>query len=890
MPRPRLAALPLNVQGLILSFLPIAPRTTCPGAAARGSAARWSSTVSLAVNETRTTSAAAQEHATPSNFFAKSRPRESTGLHESVFEQASEEYDRVPLSKLDQPVATPRTPDDSLLSLLATRSYAAAHKLLVELRASGQVIQPRYAFAREAERAFLAPDAERDPQWIQWWELAPAIIDPTHVDVQNLRKEDALMARRAARIADQLVRETVDADAGTASEQAWEMSERFALSACRQGHTRVVAEHLLVRLAKFAPIQVGERVWSAAVAHHAFEHASPSRIRGSYLSWRSRAVRTSEARLGAAERKRRAAHRVQSRTESTLRWYLNRQHEAYRSLLRARGRVVLAHASVGQHELATEVVEHGHADLDSAPIKLPSEVYLSLLRILAAANSYALFERVLAVLRHHSKRLLRVPALQRSTLRPPYFIRAATAFAHEPEPTEVEAFSTFRYQHVVSMIEEGDLFETTPRAGSAVDGDFDDAALRSGCERTRELVAQVRAGEFAAATHGVGDALLAGPLPSANALAEFLDLARAEAGTLPNAAAALSLLSQQAAKQTDRRAWWSAGEMLSAVKRGRYREALLAYKQTFALTALPKSARRAIWLATRRVATPEKATPAGRPGESPDQAALLVPNGYIVSVLMQALVPHLRSVAEREERAAQPAALDRASDLIEEIYADLVGSRNLRLWAPTHSPRDEEDARTDRATAFFEPARALDPYTFVVFLRDRLASGSPPAAALRVVSDMARLDLRPEAPHYAAVLHAYARHGTRLSPAASIETQRSATADLSHLLALFEGDHSRSAPSSRAPSKERRQREPWQRVSPSVLAAMEGPLLLPREPLTVHAYTGILRGLRERGAPGVGGEVIARLVESRSAEVVRWLEEDGQFREEVAMLKRQGCL
>ncbi|GAA5868565.1 hypothetical protein JCM3774_005430 [Rhodotorula dairenensis] len=914
MPHPGWRGLPLNVQSLILSFLspPLRP------AAGPRRVSRFSSTVSLL--------AGAHSHAatTPT-------PRRSPLLElESVFEPESDEYQKVPLSKLDQhrPLATPRSPDDSLLSLLAARSYPEAHKLLAELGASGQTIHPRYGFAREAERALwsAAPATRADPDWIEWWELAPGVTDSVHADVHNLRVEDAEMARRATRVVNRLFQSAAVAAAETESVggnnlDSTALIERFAHALCRQGHTRVVAEHVLVRLATFAPPPVSERIWAAALSRHAAEHETPFRVSGApYLASKTRAVRVAERRVGVAERERRAARRVQARTESTLLWYLNRQHEAYRSLVRARGRMVLALANLGRHDLAVTCVEQSSgaaavgAATAAARIKLPNETYLALLRSLAAADAFPLFERTLEVLRAHRRRLVRVPASHRAGSRMPYFVRSADSFLHEPEPTATEAFSTFRYQHVVSTIEEGSdtnaLFELSDETGApsplataaatanestfVADATAERAATRTGRRRSRELVSLVSEGRLADATHLVGGVLLGGPLPSANALATYLDAARAEASEAARVGAALYVLERQAARRSERRAWWSTAEMLSAVRREQPREALVAYKQTFAIAALTKSARRAVWLATRRVAARPKKPPhgAGRDGDAGPQD-LLVPSPYAVSVLMQALVPHLRAVAERDERHTRPEALDHANRLVDDIYAELLAADELMLWSSatstTASPGGGEHVVEPGSSA-----SRLDPYTFVPFLQDRLATHAPAILLLQILADMSRLGIQPHAPHYAIVLHAFAKQGGKVQPGSRVKAQRAATADLDHVLALFERGTSPAEDRSRGSSSGRKSLFDSARASPTVLSLTTSddrrPLLLPTEPLSLHAYTGVLRGLRERGASGVAGEIMARLARTRSGELVRWIEEDARFREEVIWLKREGCL
>lgn len=876
------APLPLNVQRLILSFL---PRTVTRGP--RG-VARYSSTVSLAADSS---SRDPTESATATRFFAQSRHATLSEHHQaqSVFESDTAEYDRVPLSKLDYPAkVTPRTPDDSLLSLLTAGSRSEALKLLKELRASGQTIQPRYAFAREAERALFDQDQAEgatDAEWLEWWRLAPAVTDPVHSEVHNIRTEDAQMARRAARIAGRLLRTSGMTDGGP----EYGVVEQFAFTLCQQGHARVVAEHVLVRLATYAPRSVFDHLWSAALARHAAEHRSSFRVQGSYLSARTRRVRSAEVRVSQAERDRRAAHRVQSRSESTLLWYLNRQHEAYRSLLRARGRAVLAFASTGRHDSAVELVEQGYDTAPNVPIKVANPVYLSLLQQLAAANAYPLFGRVLTVLQVHEKRLVRAPAAQRSTSRAPYFVRAIAAFSHEPEPTAVEAFSTFRYQHVVSTIEEGALFEAAEEGNPSVEPvTADRAGTRAGRRRSRQLVALLdsETGEFVEATHLVGRVLLGGPLPSANALATYLDRARIEATSSARAATALEMLSHQAQKRTERRAWWAVAEMLSAVKRGRYREAMLAYKRVFAIAALPKSMQRAVWLATRRTPVSGRLSK-GKDEDEPD--LLLVPNPYAVSVLVQAVVPHLRDVAEKDERDVRPDALDHASGLIDRIYAELVDQDGLELWAPANRV-NESDSPSDTSSS-------LDSHTFVVFMRDRLAAGVPAANVLQILADMSRLGLRPIGPHYALALHALARHGTKLQPGAPIEAQRAAAADLLFVLAQLEGGSTATPRQPQTSARGARSSVEYGanhshgRVSQSVLSLVKEVSFASSEPLSVHAYTGTLRGLRERGLSAVAGEIVSRLVETRSGgEVTRWLEEDDKFRHEVASLKREGCL
>ena len=941
--------LPLNVQVLIYSYL--APRA--PLARLPSGAARLHATVSLAAPPPDRPLAALQ----PAQAFTQNTQLAQQAA-DAVFEQPSDEYANVPLSTLDHP-AVPRSPDDSLLQLLDANEPHDARRLLHELRTSGQHIPRRYAFFTHARTLALGPArAPDDPapavaradllarnehgerDWLEWWKLAPAITDPVHDEVVDLRGTDKAMAHAAKALVRQLRAAPAFSGASGAGpsagaaasgaapgdgtvDEAFALLEEFSLVLCRQGYARVVAREALPYLTAYAPPEVGERVFATALRSLRQQRAAFV-AQGAYLSHRLRSARKGAGRRRSALiRHVVEPHLVRHRAASTRTWFVNRVHAALEALGLARGAAIVRHANLGRLETAVDLVVATSQPASAfalAHVKVERSVYLHLLALLAERDEFALFERVYDSLGSGARRLTRTRSAPMRE-RTPFLIRGSTFDPADVAPSAREAFLAWRYQNAVSSIEEGpegadQLVEAEERAATGEHGvslgrdvygntsvklvrlvendDEDGSRFAVSARIVAEALIESSRGGQAYVADSSGGVRRARVLPSANALAVWILHARrlAEQGDR-RAGRVLDSLARNARTRSDgTRALWAAATMLAEIKAQRYGAALEAYKAHFDVVALAPRMRTALWDAThdRRPLGQRLGSDASKRSA---KRATMTPSAYTLALLVQALVPWY---AERAPTARTAAGAAQARAVLADLYDELL------VHPPSPSPFTSASSialvpsrtRARRAAAAPGPTSPLDPHTFMPFLADHLRQRAPLQAAT-VLVDMHERGIEPQPPHYSVVLNAFARGGGarrsyRRERDGEVEAgrdgdaaaQATSAADLLFLLRLFE----RRADAADAADAVDGSSRTVGAISPAV-RALAARLPVPAAdaaPLGVHAYTGILSGLRRRGERGAALEVLQGLMDRRAADVRHWARGDERFRDEVVLL------
>ncbi|GAA5921019.1 hypothetical protein JCM3775_004053 [Rhodotorula graminis] len=933
--------LPLNVQVLICSYL--APRA--PLARIPTGTARLHATVSLAAPPPDRQLA-----------FTHNSQLVQHAADEPVFEDSSDEYTNVPLSTLDHP-AVPRSPDDSLLSLLDANKPHDARRLLHELRASGQHIPHRYAFFTHARALALGPArAPDDPaplappvdlvarnehgerDWLEWWKLAPAITDSVHDEVVDLRDVDKAMAHAAKVLVRQLRTAPVLEGAGgtampasaTASgaragdgtvDDAFALLEEFSLVLCRQGYARVVAREALPYLTTYAPLEVGERVFATAL-RSLRKQRSAFVAQGAYLSHRRRSARKHVGhKLSTSSRHAVESHIVRHRAASTRAWFVNRVEAALEALGLARGAAIVRHANLGRLETAVNLVvatSQPDSAFALARVKVKRTVYLHLLALLAERDQFALFERVYDSLQSGARRLTRTrsaPLRERT----PFLIRGSTFDPADVAPSAREAFLAWRYQYAVSSIEEGPegverLVEDELRDASGEHGVALNRAVKGNTSITLVRLVEnddAEGSRFAVSSRVVAEALIesgrggqatvvdssggirrARVLPSANALAVWILHARhlAEQGDRRAGRVLVSLARDARKRSAGTRALWAVATMLADIKAQQYGNALETFKAHFDVVALAPGMRTALWDATHDRRPLRQRL--GR-GDRPAKKATMPPSAYTLALLVQALVPWY---AERATTARTAAGAAQARAVVADLYDELLV--NPPSPSPSTSASDvtlvPSRTRARRDAAAPGPTSSLDPYTFTPFLADHLRQRTPLTAAA-ILIDMHERGIVPQPPHYSVVLNAFARGGggarraRRSDGDGDVEAgrdgdaagQATSAADLLFLLRLFE----RRADVADAADAVAGLPRTIGTISPAVRALAERlPVPAGDAPLGVHAYTGILSGLRRRGERGAALEVLQGLMDDRAADVRQWAREDERFRDEVVLL------
>ncbi|GEM10814.1 proteophosphoglycan 5 [Rhodotorula toruloides] len=821
-------SLPLNVQALICSYLPRRAQSALFRAARPSPGLFVSTTVSL--------SSATPLFADPVQTSTIVRLAEEARLASaSVFEDDDPEYEDVPLSRLDNP-PVPRSPDDSLLSLLRAGQWSEAATLLHELRdVSQQFIPPRYDFATfalaAAERDIAAHSTER--AWLEWWKLAPR------------------MAMQAERIIKWII-EAPDNAVGAGAEHTsidWQLLEDFAAVLSQQGHAQTVAARILPMFARYSSPEAFERIFRTALASIA-DLDGRYTPRGPYLDHRPAFGTSAEKALNDMVLRHGSPTVREEQVAHMRTWWTGRCERELKELVFARSKAVVSYLKLGRPDAAVDLVlglPGLHHILLSTRIDLKKPTYLELLGTLAQYGRFEAFEQVYQSLLDGGRRLIRVHKPD-VAMRWPFHVRSTGYRTDQPLWSAREAFTSFRYQTAVTSIEEGPTAAHEQAESIPVEEDDDPPGNRRS-ETILGLVEEDRFEESAAIVTQY--LLLDSSLPSANALATWIDYARSLASRSTEAADVLAAIEEQACARLLQRTFWYNAEMLSSLRAERYHEVLRLYAQAFDVAALPPAAQYAIRSRTQdRIFSRRRTRPR------------LVPQAYTVAVLVQALV----GVIEGEVVGLRRANAEDVGRLIEAIYDDLKDPSKTSMVAPKRAPAI--------ATTDFDAPVPLVPhnaYTFIPFLLYRWRKCLPPLSVLSILSDMRQLGIRPEAPHYSIVLNSFAKLGDSPTVEARNPARRG-SADLIYLLSIFE------------PTTFPLEQSIVQAASPAVVSFARS-IAPPAAPLPVQTYSGIIAGLRLRSERATIVKVVKQLAETRTSDVQQWAREDARFREELRSLK-----
>ncbi|GAA5944350.1 uncharacterized protein JCM15063_006569 [Sporobolomyces koalae] len=639
------------------------------------------------------------------------------------------EYTQVPPSTLDAVAPSPRSPAESLLSLLSQQNHTAALHLLRELEQSHQSIPKDYAFGEHA--LHLLRDHGWTSDWIEWWQLTPAVTDLVTLRLSHLRRHDSRQARQAAEIAMILV-DALELHAHDRRERAKIVNQmrQFGTQLVQQGHARPIAETLVKEIA----IEAGEpalalELWQDTLRELSIQTLSPQ------------------------------ASQIEHE------WFAVRTAEAFRVLVRSRERIIRALANLGRLDDAVSILTSTHQFPSllspSQPIRLSSRLYLRTLALLSAQNRFDLFELVYRHAELDGKRLVRIEREHLKT-HGPYYVRGVRSpAARGIAPSAQEAFNTFRYQHVVSSIEEGsfqlDSIRSAPRRGetdmdefAAVSGeDYEHYGTPTSREESDRLKALVDEGRLDAAFDKVVLLLKSGPLPSAQSVANFIHAITDHV----NGQEAIKMIDKHVEVSHSQRGFWNSCKMLTDLQNGQHHLVVRRFKEYFTLSGLPPSFVKRIQAATK-----------GTPSIRPEQPQLVdargrrarlkrtTPNAYVVAILTQALTPLLSSLPVHNATTLEH------WNYVAEIYSSLLNPHAFRV-IPSHRHNDASDPNQS----------PLDPHTFIPFLIDRLQPNplslqdpgrneeSQPDRLLDVMRSMHRLRLLPQLPHFALLLSSYAR-------------------------------------------------------------------------------------------------------------------------------------
>ncbi|GAA6030868.1 hypothetical protein JCM8097_008915 [Rhodosporidiobolus ruineniae] len=890
--------LPYEVQALILChFVKQTTRPACTALIRGSSTTRFSSTSALSSSDLFSP-------ATPSAAEVRPGPasKAATQTSASVFEDSTSDYDQVPLSTLDHP-PVPRTPDDLLISLLRANEHQQALDLLHDFQRSGQPIPPRYFFAAHAHRLALAAESGlADSAWLEWWKLAPPVVDQFTSSGRVLRREDARMMHAARRISRALIcgvrSETVDFSRLT----------EFVAVLAQQGHARVVADEVLEFAAAYGPEGASEELFETTLAklrRHQVAFQGADAASASALTRKAQRYLRSP-RLTFAARVRIRRHLPRSNAASLQRWYRNRTTESYRALVLARAKSIRAHANLDRLDLAVQLVLET-SQLPSIPvnssspataIRLPSTLFDKLLALTATRSRFDLFEPLYAALTALGRRLVRVQ--DKALVTPsPYFIRAehspAAVAAAEAEavPSVREAYTAYRFRHLVdapvSTQAGGGLFEAEDDLAASSPG-FGRAPHPLDLENLRRFTGAGPAGEeevdFAASFRLVASFLSRRRLPPAHVIASWLAFARSFGEANPDVPVP-QLLEQLGALASERggakpalRGYWTTATVLAKIKAGDHLEALRLWATHFDLAALPIALKAAYGEAVptskkdrwrEKIEARAAAAATAQGASSRMTGKRFPPTAHAVSLFIEALVPQLELAAASAPESTPGSPADRARGRMNGVYRLLVDptptpKQAVRVVPSLHSTSFPPPKRFERPTNSH-----LSPHTFTPFLLSLRRLRAPPFALLSVLADISRLGLEPQATQYALVLGAFARLGN--SNGSQSEVDSSASVDLRFLLDCFARGSSDSLYAPKA--------------SPAVVALIQsGQVALPSSPasLGVKTYTAILAGLRARGEKAVALDVLEGVVAERKEEVERWGREDERFRREVLAL------
>lgn len=180
-----------------------------------------------AVSVTRSTQAQAsspsESEDTPAMLSIRALPYPSTGLDTSVFEDMTDEYGAIPVTLSSQAIKS-RHPSRILAGLVHQKQFSTAMKVREELVEMGIKIKPNWVYAKMALHALSDNENDKKQQaadFLAWWSLIP------HASAQYLSRHT--------------LREFINKDLVVDIA----VLARFALTAASLGHGSRVAEDII---------------------------------------------------------------------------------------------------------------------------------------------------------------------------------------------------------------------------------------------------------------------------------------------------------------------------------------------------------------------------------------------------------------------------------------------------------------------------------------------------------------------------------------------------------------------------------------------------------------------------------------------------------------------
>lgn len=704
----------------------------------------------------------------------------------NIFESTTNEYDHIPLSKLDHPPAA-RTPADSLIALLESNQHAEASQLLEDFQEAGQHIPGHLQFAQHAEKLFKADPTSN---WLEWWSLSPTLSSFRAVSLGQVKQSLRQLDARAARIVEALLEQ---------QPQDWMRLKDFAILLTRQGHSRVVAERLLVHFAAYAPEDMGEELFGATMK------ALQGQLRevagmGS-LAFRTLAKRRRDRKLTEEQRRLVTESRYDEGAApggegSPPRSYLVRRTEHEVQLMaHIRQRMILAHANFGRLDTAVNLVSASRAkwEISGRACRINKPTILRLLAMASSTDRFGLFKQLYASLEANGGRLTRVrkAGVRR---RAPYFARGIDYQAPDAIPSAKEAFSTWRYASYVGSMEEGGLTEAPidVQGGKSPSRDLFRAAL----DETPVNLGRV-------AKHFLAS-IAENSLPLPRDTARFIHLSRKN-NQGDQLAALEEYFDPRSGVSPRLSRFWITSSMLSHLEHYEHTATLRLFVKFFDQTGFSPELQQAFATYsphTRKIALKSR----------------IRPDAYAFSLAMQALIPTI------DPKTLPHLPIPSRNTLVERLFFSLLTS-----------PPSVRPIRSSPTSTI--PANPLDPATFTPFLQTLFNRRLPPSQLFEMLLILLRHGIPPTKHQYGIILASYARNGPPL--------------DTLFLLDLLE-DQAGSFPEHRPSAALIEQLQS--------MGEMKIPSMKERGgPPDVKGYTGVLVGLTQQGALDAAREVEERV-------------------------------
>ncbi|GAA5912002.1 uncharacterized protein JCM6883_007074 [Sporobolomyces salmoneus] len=746
----RLISLPIEIKHCILTHLPRPPFFATPLPSSLPSRLRSSSTYS--VLPTR-----------PFDSIPTLDPSAATreAPEEAIFESPlSAEYSSIPPSSLDSPSLSPRSPTDSLLSLLRSKDYSTALSLLQELESTQVHIEKRYEFAQFAEQVFLL-GGEKGKDWLKWWELTPGLVQGERVEVERterLRKLDRRYFQLATKLSrglvqkleDSLVEMTEAQEEGEGGKKMELLNEMrlFGEMLASKGQTRIIAEEFIFEMALDGR-EVG-------MALELWEYSLSELIR----------QKNEFGVPGEGE-----AEEFRSMKE----WFDSKNRESFKVLVRAREAIIKALTNLGQVDQAIEILlstrQYPSFVSPRRPLELGKNTYLVILAQLGTQDRFDLFEKVFKQFELEGNKLVRIQNEKMKSWSP-YFARSSTyhdsstaGSAQEGgggNPSAQEAFTTFRDQHAVSSIEEGSLslppeLPVEWKEYSKLTGEDSEYYGRTTSQTESQLLVRlVESSQLSLALEKLVQLLTKGPLPSAHSVSTLIHSLESH----DNGAVVLKTIENLVRNSYWQRGFWVTCRMLADLEKGELKLVVRRFRDHFNLKGLPLALIAGIKGATLRTVSTRRNESNETAGGGGGRLETTTCNAYTLSIVMQALVPLFTT--------SHPTS--GGSQHLRRIFTSLF---DPMAWQIVPSHKKQQISRSSLAV---EPSRKspLDPYTFIPFLLLTLENSRSPTSTststsdsvceqlLDILQSMQSLGIKPELPHLSLLLSAYAKKSARL--------------------------------------------------------------------------------------------------------------------------------